>query len=1528
MGLLNPLGFLLLGLCVPIILLHILRPRREAVEVSSTYLWQNLEEPVAAATPWQRLKPNLLLLLQLLAVLLLTLVVVHPVRSSPSPLARHTVFIIDASGSMAAVDGGPDRLAEAKKKAIDLRKQLPPDGRASIVVAGETARVALNASPEKSLFEDALGPISTIAAPADFVSAFGLAEGLAERDGDTGFVLLSDGGMSAEARTLIPAGTRYEVVGELSENRAISRLTVEPTDQGNKAFVVVRNTGDTRVTQDLRIDVDGVTVETVEVTIEPGESYDHEASLPVGDEVSAFLDGDDLLAIDNRAYALAPRREPIRVLRVGPDNFFLDALFDSREDVEVVKASVSEPGEGFDLVIYDRVPIPEDPGAPLIAIAPPSGLPGVTVTGEVELPVPTFVGGEDSLLVDLDFSTVSFAKAQQINAGDAEVLIADEETPMLLRGTYAGDAFIYFAFELFDTDLVVTPTFPQLAGRMVDQLTGEFDPSTQLLVGERVPVRAGIADAVVAPGEVRTPITLSSPPPVADKPGYWRIENDGETVGILAVNPDTGESALKPAAELPIDEPPEGSGVVRANSESSLRHWVIYALLAVLLAEFLVSRRQVGVPVWQRRTATVGRALAAGLLVLGLLGLSLSRPADDVATVFLVDQSDSLGEQGRRDALDWVRDALNERPGDASSAVVLFGGDSRVEVPLGSDDLGTPRVVVDATQTDLAGGLRLAGAVLPSNSRRRIVLVSDGRPTRGDALVEAQTLAERGVQVDVHTVSGSDGPDAAVSSVDAPNVAREGEEVKIIAVVESNEAGQATLVLKQADEVIETRNVELDEGRNEFEFTDVADETGLARYEVSVELPGDSISENDAAFTAVQGADSARVLLVEGTDGEGEVLEDALGAAGVIVDTVSPGELPSLDELSTYSSTVLVNVDARSLSATALGDLGTATRDLGKGLVTIGGPRSYGPGGYLNTELEELLPVVSEVTDPERRKSVAQVLAIDTSESMGACHCADGNAGFGDNSFDGGVNKTDISRAAAQRAVEVMASTDEIGVVAFDDRARWVIDLQADPSDDLVRRGLNSLRPAGGTDLSDSLRVSAEQLRASDASIKHIVLFTDGFTEPTDMADLTNQAAELFEEGITVSVVGTGEGTARELEDIAEAGGGRFYPGRDLEEVPEIIVQETFVASRNFINEGDYLPEVTSSISAPVRGLDTAPTLGGFVATTAKDAALTSMRIGEEKDPLLSTWQVGLGKSTAWTSDATVRWSQNWANWDGFVEFWSTVVKDTFPLNQGATVSARAEDGRISIVLEADEAIDTGATATARVTGPNGEAIEVPLERVNGTTFEGVAEAGEPGSYAVGASVSDADGSIVAGASSLASQSYSAEYKPGRSDPELLLLMSEATGGRGEITFAQAFDPADLERGTRKWSFVPWLIAAAIVLWLLSAILNRLALVKPAGAEDTSWRSLATSAVAERRAQRAQRKAPKPGWSRETPPVPGSPPTQSPPTGPPTAPPASSLSGPQFQPPPEPPAPPSAARPTQPPPPPPPPPGGGFAPPT
>ena len=159
------------------------------------------------------------------------------------------------------------------------------------------------------------------------------------------------------------------------------------------------------------------------------------------------------------------------------------------------------------------------------------------------------------------------------------------------------------------------------------------------------------------------------------------------------------------------------------------------------------------------------------------------------------------------------------------------------------------------------------------------------------------------------------------------------------------------------------------------------------------------------------------------------------------VDTVIPEALPpDLAGLADYDSVVLVDVPRLRLSDKALAALQVYVRDLGRGLVTIGGPEAYGAGGYTDTPLEETLPVDMGVRDREKQPDVALVVVIDKSGSMDACHCNSFNGGMNNGGAGiAGVKKTDIGKEAILRAAAALTAQDEFGVVAFDSAAHWVV---------------------------------------------------------------------------------------------------------------------------------------------------------------------------------------------------------------------------------------------------------------------------------------------------------------------------------------------------------------------------------------------------------------------------------------------------------------------------------------------------------
>jgi hypothetical protein len=305
--------------------------------------------------------------------------------------------------------------------------------------------------------------------------------------------------------------------------------------------------------------------------------------------------------------------------------------------------------------------------------------------------------------------------------------------------------------------------------------------------------------------------------------------------------------------------------------------------------------------------------------------------------------------------------------------------------------------------------------------------------------------------------------------------------------------------------------------------------------------------------------------------------------------------------------------------------------------------------------------------------------------------------------------------------------------------------------------------------------------------------------------------------------------------------------------------EEAIIASRNFINEGEFVPEIVSNAD-PVRDLTAAPPLLGYIATTEKSTASVMLRIGPDRDPLLASWQLGLGRSTAWTSDASARWSQHWASWDGYVSFWSDVVKHTFPTaTDTGAVRATVADGVLHVTVEGETAWPDGATAVARVAGPDLVGREVPLARISGTTFAGEVPVGMAGTYAVGAVVRGPEGTLLS-ATTRASNSYAAEYQPGDAEPDTLVRLSKLTGGRGAIEADAAFAPAGLRAGHARIELSGWFLLAAALLWPVAVAASRLAL---RGALVDATRSGAGRVA---RGLRARVPA-WPGRTRETPPT-------------------------------------------------------------
>ncbi|HYP24427.1 MAG TPA: VWA domain-containing protein, partial [Actinomycetota bacterium] len=270
-------------------------------------------------------------------------------------------------------------------------------------------------------------------------------------------------------------------------------------------------------------------------------------------------------------------------------------------------------------------------------------------------------------------------------------------------------------------------------------------------------------------------------------------------------------------------------------------------------------------------------------------------------------------------------------------------------------------------------------------------------------------------------------------------------------------------------------------------------------------------------------------------------------------------------------------------------------RDLGRGLVMLGGRDSYGAGGYIDTPIEETLPVYMTVRDRERSPDVAMVAVVDRSGSMADCHCTGDSRDNANPSGTRGFEKVDIAKEAIIRAAEALAPTDQLGVVTFDQNAHWAV--RTAPIDfGALEDGLG-FEANGTTNIYAGLKAAYDDLVNNPATLRHMILITDGWSQSGAYDDLLD---DMRAAGITLSTIGTGGGSARILRELAEESGGRYYDAADATTIPDIFLRETIRTAGEQIVEEEFQP-VPSSASEILERLDAGrlPQLLGYNATTA-----------------------------------------------------------------------------------------------------------------------------------------------------------------------------------------------------------------------------------------------------------------------------------------------------------------------------------------
>lgn len=714
--------------------------------------------------------------------------------------------------------------------------------------------------------------------------------------------------------------------------------------------------------------------------------------------------------------------------------------------------------------------------------------------------------------------------------------------------------------------------------------------------------------------------------------------------------------------------------------------------------------------------------------------------------------------------------------------VLMFGKRPKLAYPptpvLGlNNKINETGVVLDENYTDIGAAIKLALASFPEGTGKRVVLVSDGNQNLGNAEDQADLAKKNGVVIDAIALAPNsrNESDVLVQSVDAPPVAATGARLPIRVNVRNASPTREVVgklglervggqggdqpddkpvdieiddgpdVLQKYDDnkrLLQPAIVKLKPGLNVFKFRDREQARADASYTYRAKfepLPGQATSDriaNNTADAAVVARGSRRVLvLTQSKDDEKtkqQFLLDQLTKAKILYAVRSADGLPKNKTdlgvfLSNFDCMVLSNVPYDDFTEDQAEVIRTQVYDQGCGLVMIGGPDSYGPGGYQQTPIEAALPVECEIKAKKALGKGGLVLIMHASEM------ADGNK---------------WQKEMAKLAIQRLNASDMVAVVDYGflgGKVNEQIPFQVIGDDKPRLYGLvDKMNPGDMPDFDPFLQYAADTLAdpQHNLTVKHCILISDG--DP----NFSNQAAlkKMADNGITCTTIGVathGVNEDAKMENIAkgtkDANGepGRFHKPKTGKDLPAIYIKETRKISQSFIYDREFRPELRLK-GPPTDGLaENLPPLYGFVRTTNKQSPTQNMWIEGPKDaqapeqefPILATWRYGLGKSVAFTSDArddAKGWGRGWAREGLSQKFWENVINWAMRETESGelAVATRYVDGKVRVTVTAEnQAKDkngrplplTGLRLKGGVSTPN---KPLPGDKVPAVTFK------------------------------------------------------------------------------------------------------------------------------------------------------------------------------------------------------------------
>ncbi len=828
-----------------------------------------------------------------------------------------------------------------------------------------------------------------------------------------------------------------------------------------------------------------------------------------------------------------------------------------------------------------------------------------------------------------------------------------------------------------------------------------------------------------------------------------------------------------------------------------------------------------GLPPTRLATATLIRLSLAGLLVMVLAEPRSVRTSDRLSVVYAMDISDSIGEATSETAREFFAETVSQKPSDDEAGLVVFGRNAAVEFPprkMPPPDDTAINSLIEPDATNLEQALSLAAAMLPEETRGRIVLVSDGTSTEGSLSRILDELKSRDIVVDVLPIQYDFTKEVWLERLELPQQVKLGENYEASIVLSSLSDGKGRLVLRENGELLDSFEVEYTAGKNRYTVPIQVREPAYYEYAATIETApdDDQLVQNNTVVSYLFVEGEGKVLLVtspEADDRQWRRLTQTLRDADRLVDHVVSYDLPrDVLSLMPYDCIVFVNAPVDAFDAVQMQAVHDAIQNLGIGFVMVGGDQSFGPGGYHRTVIEDALPVTMDVTKRKVLPKAALAVILHT------CEFPEGNT---------------WGKRITKEAIRVLGAQDEVGVLAYDAAGggeKWIFELT--PAADYAKMvpKINAAEIGDMPSFATTMQLGLEGLKANDAATKHMIIISDGDPSPAP-PPLISQFIESKISISTVAVFPHGGMEISNLRAVAAATGGRYYFPDDPNVLPAIFIKEAKTLKRSMIQNKTVQPEFEFGVHPVLKGIDALPPLHGYVLVSPKGRpAQTLLKVpSDEKvapgevDPILSVWQYGLGRTAAFTSDLSANWGRDWIGWEKFEPFLKQLIQHVSRVEKQSHLRASTEtEGNTGVIIAEDFHPDEMfLDVTATVIGPRDRTESVTLRQVGPRRYQARLPLWGEGRYQV--LIKGQAGDRIEQVPAGFIVPYSPEYLRFRSSRLVLDEIARKTGGTvldGNATAEEIF-PQDRQPKQSSNPVFDWFLVALACLLPLDIAVRR-----------------------------------------------------------------------------------------------------------